>query len=417
MRARLLFSHMIIAAVAILVLGIPLGILGQRAAADNAQEVAARQAEAIAELLEVAHESDAPVPVERIAALIGPDAAAEVIPHDGEGGIIRIGTPPPGAVVADASGDDEIAVTVFGDPSAGSGGDGDAIWLLIALMGALGLLASAGLAVLQSRRLARPLEDLARASSRLGSRDFSAGRHGLAEVDELAEALDRNAARIADLLERERAFSANVSHQMRTPLAAIGLRLEELTRSEDEEVRTEARAGLDQVERLTRTIDDLLALAREGRAGDAVPVRVDELVRERVAGWRTAFEGAGRPVPAVRLPADPLIARASPGAVEQALDVLLDNALQHGAGAVEVVARESDGYVSVGVTDEGPGIPDARVATLFGGGPGRGLGLPLARTMIEAGGGRVRVSGAPRRHVELLLVGADAPPPAPVPIP
>src|SRR5437773_2500397 len=101
---------------------------------------------------------------------------------------------------------------------------------------------AAGLAGLQSRRLAAPLDDLARAAERLGAGDFSATapRSGLEEIDTIAAALDSSAARIATLVQAEREFSANASHQLRSALTSLRLRLESLAATDDPAVAGEA---------------------------------------------------------------------------------------------------------------------------------------------------------------------------------
>src|SRR4029079_19381912 len=147
-------------------------------------------------------------------------------------------------------------------------------WLLIGLL-ALGAVGAAVLlALLQGRRLSRPLEQLARTSTLLGEGDFSAraGRASIEEIDAVAVAPDATAGRIAQLVGREREFTANAAHQLRTPLTALRLRLEEIEAQRPPGLEEETARALHEVDRLQATVDDLLTLAREGRAGDARPL-------------------------------------------------------------------------------------------------------------------------------------------------
>ena len=148
------------------------------------------------------------------------------------------------------------------------------------------------------RRLAVPLEDLARQAARIGAGNVRPGghRYGINEVDRVAEALDSSMLRIAALLERERTFAADASHQLRTPLAALALRLEEIASSGDpDEMRAEAVAGLDQVERLTAVVDGFLAEVRRQRSGAAVPLDVAALLAAQRREWEPLFRArAGR---------------------------------------------------------------------------------------------------------------------------
>jgi signal transduction histidine kinase len=409
-RKRLLRSYVLIALAAVLVLGIPLGVVGARLERNDSHTRLEREAVAAASLVDDDLEHGRPLPRERLVSLLAPDHALLIVERDG--GRIVAGALPQGDVIrATASAGNGDTITALA-PSRELNEHVTRLWLVVGLL-ALGAVGAAlGLGLLQSRRFARPLERLADAAARLGQGDFSAraGRHPLPEVDALAAALDRSAERIAALVERERAFSANVSHQLRTPLTALRLRLEELADAPDDDVREEALAALAEADRLESTVDDLLALARSGRAGDAEPVDVGALVRARAAAWMPTYDAAARPL-MVRA-GQGVTARAAPGALQQALDVLLENALRHGAGEVSVVVTTVGDHVVIGVGDQGagvaPGLEDAvfdRAPTSLG---GTGIGLPLARALMEAGGGRLRLA-TPRPVVfEIVL------PPAPV---
>jgi signal transduction histidine kinase len=277
-------------------------------------------------------------------------------------------------------------------------------WTLAAV--AAGVVALAVLAALiAGHRLARPLERLAVAARRLGHGDFSvrAPRSGVPEVDDVAAALDAAAARLGDLVARERAFSADASHQLRTPLAALRIELEavELDGSND------MAPALAQVERLQHTIDTLLTIARDAeRSGGVTVLRalLDDVERR----WGGRLAADGRPI-AVRVNPPAATARISPPVLSEILEVLLDNACHHGAGAVEIRVRETGGSLALEVADEGPGLPGTpEEAFARRSGEGHGIGLALARSLADAEGARLAVTHAgPHPIFTLLVATAD----------
>ena len=288
-------------------------------------------------------------------------------------------------------------------------------WLAIATLALIALTAAAMLALLQGRRLAAPLESLASSARRLGDGDFSARapRSGLPEADEVAGALDVTAARLAGMLERSRSFSADASHQLRTPLTALRLDLEAIEAVMDQpEPRAELlRAAIAETERLETTIDELLTLAQAPRGDELVDLAVT--VTERLDAWRSLARAQGRGVTLEIEDVPPVKAR--PAAIGQALQVLLDNALEHGAGTVtvRVASLTMEGrnpWVRLCVADEGDGFDPVVVEAGRSRGDGTGRGLPLARSLVEAEGGRLVVErGSPGTLVCLLVpVGAES---------
>jgi signal transduction histidine kinase len=255
--------------------------------------------------------------------------------------------------------------------------------------------------------LARPLGRLRVAATRLGNGDFTvrAPRSGIAEADQVAVALDETATRLEDLVERERTFSAHASHQLRTPLTALRLAVEAELQQPRPDPGIALREVLGETDRLERTINDLLMLSR-GTA-ERGPTDLHVIVCDAKDRWHGLFADAGRPL-RVRTPSEqPVEAHASTAALGQILDVLLDNALKHGAGAVQLELRAGTGGGAViAVEDEGPGVPgDSNAVFSTAASGGHGLGLPLAAALADAEGARLRLTrSGPCPRFELALL-------------
>jgi signal transduction histidine kinase len=269
--------------------------------------------------------------------------------------------------------------------------------LLVLGVAVLATIAASGVAFLQARRLSRPLGDLAATAERLGSGDPRPRhrRYGIPELDRVAEVIDHTAGRISRMLATERRLAADASHQLRTPLTALSMRLEEIIAAQDlADVKEEAAIALTQVERLTDVVQRLLTDARDSRRSTStVPIDVDMVIRQQIFEWRPAFRSARRPirVDGVR----GLAAVATPGAFAQVLATLMENSLMHGAGPVTIRTRTTGGSVVVEVGDDGPGVPPELGARVFersvSGRASTGLGLTVARELAEADGGRLEL--------------------------
>ncbi|WP_352244284.1 HAMP domain-containing sensor histidine kinase [Microtetraspora sp. NBRC 13810] len=269
--------------------------------------------------------------------------------------------------------------------------------LLIVALAAAALAVAVGLAIVQSRRLTLPLRDLAMIAERLGSGDARPSKHryGIQELDRVAEVLDRSATRISDLLSRERDFATDASHQLRTPLTGLSMRLEEIVAAAGDPtvVREEGEAAIVQAERLTAVIDELLAAARRQRHAQAAPIDIDEVLKQQLTEWEPAFRRAGRKL---MLDGDRgLRAMATTGGLGQVVASLLENSLEHGGGPVVVATSSSAKSIVIEVGDQGPGISEELVPRVFernvSGGGGTGLGLTLARALTAADGGRLEL--------------------------
>lgn len=276
----------------------------------------------------------------------------------------------------------------------------------IALLGLLGvgvIAVGAAIGYVVAGRLARPVRRLRDAAVQLGDGDFTIDvpRSRVPELDQAAQAMTNTAQRLDDLVTRERSFSADASHQLRTPLAGLRAAIEtelEFPRPDHTEVLHDALGDID---RLERTITELLSIARTSPT-TREPIRVADLLTEIDATWRGPFAADGRPLSIDDLHDCPLV-HGNSAMLRHALDVLLDNALKHGAGEVRIEHHVAVDTVTISITDEGPGFTDTPVDDLHG------LGLPLARRLVGAMPGRLVMANTghhPTIDVVLQRVGS-----------
>jgi signal transduction histidine kinase len=280
-------------------------------------------------------------------------------------------------------------------------------WWQLALAGA----AAAAIALVIARWLARgmtqPLRDMARASGRMETGDYSQRVHTTSrdEVGQLAAAFNNMSAELESLERLRRDLVANVSHELKTPISALRAHLENLLDGVEEPNRETLEVMLTQSERLGRLIDQLLDLSRlesgELRLNRR-PTELHPLVSEVLSEIEVARAGRGvRVADAVPHDLPPLLVDAE--RVHQVLFNLLDNAVRytpHG-GRVTVTARRVDGSCEVAVVDTGQGIAAEHLPRLFErfyradaarsrGDGGTGIGLAIARSVVEAHGGHIR---------------------------
>src|SRR6201986_704255 len=239
-------------------------------------------------------------------------------------------------------------------------------------------------------------------------------RYGVAELDQVADGLDSAARRLTSLLTAERELAVDASHQLRTPLTALSMRLEEVIAAADDPVavREEGGAALAQAERLADVVSQLLDPSRRAAAGTASLTGIDEIIDQQVVEWEPAFRRSGRKL--VVTGQRGLRAHVTPGGLAQVLATLVDNALMHGAGPVEIRTSQNTKSAVIEVEDQGKGVPPELVSRIFERSvstrpEGTGLCLPLARTMAAADGGRV---GLVRQRPPVFAVFLPRTPPA-----
>lgn len=267
--------------------------------------------------------------------------------------------------------------------------------------------------------LSRPLSRLAAAARRLGSGDLSSRAErtdGAREISDLAGSFDEMAARLEVAVSGQREFVANASHQLRTPLTGMKLRLESaIDETNDDRVRAQLEAADAEVDRLAYTVDRLLTTARRIEQGTAVGVDVDDAVERAIERWRERADRAGASLVGHVEGATAMGDRSD---VDLILDNLIDNAIAYAPGPVRIESGADDGQIVLAVEDRGPGIPAAeasRVTERFYRGKGTraggsGLGLAIARELAERGGGSLSVgsgaSGGARIEIRLPAAGS-----------
>jgi signal transduction histidine kinase len=278
-------------------------------------------------------------------------------------------------------------------------------WAEMTGAGLLAVLVTALAARRYSRRLSTPLEQLADTARRIGEgqRNARAPASSIPEVDTVGSALNDSADRLHAAHDRERRFTSDASHQLRTPLAGLRLELEAALLNEDADPRPAMTRALSAADHLQDTIETLLALARDHPTSTADLGPALDRLRGR---WTGQLATGNRPL---RITIEPNTAdrvRCSGAALDQILDVLLDNATRHGQGAVTVTVRSLPGAVAVDVSNPGPAIdtpPDQLFQRRNMRAHGHGIGLSLARSLAEADGARLVLADASTPTFTLLL--------------
>jgi signal transduction histidine kinase len=315
-------------------------------------------------------------------------------------------------VVAVPTSQDEhvVAVVRASSPRAAIAAQSRGIWAAMVGLALLAFAAAAGLAMVQARRLARPIERLEAVAEQLGGGNFSARAEasGIEEIDRASSALNKTAERLGDVVARERAFAAHASHQLRTPLTGLRLILDTALNTPGADLGEAARSAINTADELSRTVDDVLSLARAGVA-PVRPLDVTELLVDAERRWHGLLAAQGRPLRL--LLHEPPLVRASEAATRQIVDVLVDNAYRHGSGAVVITAREASEAAAIDVQDDGSTtgvdlLPDGVSARNWS--AGQRLGLSLAKRLAEAEDGRLlHATTEPRTRVTLLLPAAE----------
>lgn len=417
MRRRVLQATIAAVAVAVILLGFPLGILGAQMVRQNDLRSLDARAGRAANQVDFRLQFDQPVTERTIEGYVGSngEVTATIVVRTPDDQVLRAGPNLSGRLVSvQTTSAGGAEVTLYASWW-------DLLWrsmrVVLLVIGAALVAFGAGIAtaIWQANRLARPLVYLAASAEQLGTGQVrpSLEPSGVEEIDLVAAELSRSADRLAGRLAAERQFASDASHQLRTPLAALSLRLEEIGATAGEEsVREEARISLEQVERLVKVVDDLLAASRRAQGGTTEAVSLADVVHQQEEEWVPTFSRAGRSLVVEVDPATQVLA--TPGALAQVLATLIENSLKHGAGTTTVRSRSAgptDGVV-IEVGDEGQGVPDELAGRIFErgttSGAGTGLGLALARDLAAADGGRLELAQRRPAMFALFLAGVPA---------
>ncbi len=286
--------------------------------------------------------------------------------------------------------------------------------VLLLAMGTVAVLIARVVAGRMTDRITRPLDELVETAEQIGRGDPSVTkrRYGVPELDKVADVLERGVYYTYDLLERERRLSAEVSHQLRTPLTAIALRLDEIvTNANDSKlVEEEGKAAQDQVMRLADVVDEVIATVRD-QPPSINRVDIDDVLDSLAREWRRVFEGQSRALAIQGITGQ--TAAGSRSTVLAVLSALLENSLAHGSGVTTVTVRRQSSWVVIEVRDEGSGVPEGLdvFAPGVSGAGSSGLGLATARTLIDAIGGRLELVSARPTVFGAFLPGLDVPTP------
>ena len=417
MRRRVLQATIAAVTVAVVLLGFPLAFFGAQLIRENEMRGLEARADALARTVDFRIQEGIPLTESMLEPYVGGNAGvrANVVVLAPDGGRYQAGPDLPGrslSVRTTSSSGAEISLYVSW---------WDVFWLSLRVIGlvvvaaVVAFAAGIAMAIWQANRLAAPLVYLAASAEQLGSGQVrpQVRASGVEEIDLVASELARSADRLAGRLAAERQFGADASHQLRTPLTALSMRLEEIMLESDQPaVRDEARISLEQVERLVTVVDDLLLRSRRAGGGTTEAIRLLDVLHQQEEEWAPAFETAER---RLVVDVDPRIqVLATPGALAQVIATLVENSLKHGGGTTTITSRRggASGAVVVEVADEGEGVPDDLAPRIFErevtSGKGTGLGLALARDLASADGGRLELAQRRPAVFALFLAGVPA---------
>lgn len=439
MSRRILLSYLGLVVVVLAALEIPLGIQHSRTERRDLDAKVERDATALASLAEDALKSPSRSGFRSLAAVTygyGRDTGGRVVIVDRRG-IAAVDTRPPAAGTQSFASRPEIAAALRGQiavgtrrsttlhtnllyvavPVASAGRVAGAVrityptstidarirryWLVLGAIGAVVLAVAALVGIRLAAFVARPLSRLEDAAAAVGRGDLAARAPenvGPPEVRSLSTVFNETAAKLDQLIASQEEFVADASHQLRTPLTALRLRLENLEGDIEPDGRRELEGALAELERLGQLVDGLLALSRAaGQGASAQQLDLAELVRERIEAWSALAQERGLTL--AEETHGKVLARAAPERARQVLDNLVENAVEvsPSGGTVTLAVRSAPPWAELRVRDEGPGLDPEGLRRAFDrfwrgrDGEGSGLGLAIVRRLVEVDGGEVEL--------------------------
>jgi signal transduction histidine kinase len=282
------------------------------------------------------------------------------------------------------------------------------LWIYLIGVSGAAMAAAVFIAIYFARWVSRPLARLDTAARKIADGDLTVRakpKYGPPELRRMAATFNMMAGRLEALVHGHRAMLADASHQLRTPLTALRLRLDLLAADSGPAAAAELAGAQEEIARLSRLVDGLLATARAEAVTEQLEhIDVLEAVAERVAAWQPVAAGNGVKLLTETPPLSPapLVALGA-GHLEQILDNLIDNAIEaigDKDGTVRVSVARSDTGITLTVADDGPGMTPHERSRAFlryttGSQNGTGLGLAIVHRLVTANGGTIRLADTP----------------------
>jgi signal transduction histidine kinase len=311
--------------------------------------------------------------------------------------------------------DNPIGVVILERPTTQLNDATGSLWLYVALLAAVAMLTAAAIAITFARWVSKPLVTMDSAARKLADGDLTVRAvtgSGPPELRRMAASFNMMAGRLETLVHGHRAMLADASHQLRTPLAALRLRIDLLAADAGPTAQAELAGAQEEIARLSRLVDGLLAAARaESVTEQRVVINVLPTVTERVAAWQPVADGAG-----VKLLIEPGNSGDGPrvaigaGHIEQILDNLLANAIEAlpDGGQVTVTVAATETGAEIVVADDGPGMSQEERSRAFlrfftASQNGTGLGLAIVHRLVTSNGGMARLTQTPGGGLTVTL--------------
>lgn len=412
---RVLQATIITVVLVVLLLGIPLGWSWLKVA----EQRLSAQANGILDQARVVTETqladDRPLDAAMLQTIVDEqtDLNIQIVVTLDDGKVVSAGEPPgpdPLFVTAYGSENQQIVVNI---PKSDVRAHTASASVLLVVAGLAALSIGASVALWQAQRISMPLARLNRRAEEMGSGRARGpwNTSGISEIDDVAEELIRSGAMLTERLEAESQLASDASHQLRTPLTALSMRLDEILATSSEEwVREEARISLEQIDRLTEVVHDLINAPRSSARRTPGVVELRAVLTQQSEEWSPAYRRAQREL-RIQVPRSAAV-WGSTGPLTQVIATLIENALMHGGGRTTVKVRRNDHSTVIEVTDEGGGIDPELGTRIFErsvsgrSSSGTGVGLALARTLVEDDGGRLELLTEDPAKFGVFLISA-----------